>query len=65
MWDVETLGISSVHKNMQIVPIETLEAKIRNADVIDCEESITLQYEREVEDMMAGTGGLAVKYTVG
>lgn len=56
MWDVETLGISSVHKNMQIVPIETLEAKIRNADVIDCEESITLQYEREVEDMMAGTG---------
>lgn len=56
-WQVETLGISEVHKNAQIAQIETLEKKTINAQIIDREESITLQYEREVEEtILNGTG---------
>lgn len=58
IWDeVDTLPISEVHKNSQIVPIETLSEKIKNAHVIEREESITLQLEREIEnELLTNTG---------
>lgn len=55
--EVDTVPISEIHKNSQILQIETLYDKIKNAKVIELEESITLQLEREIEDeLLSNTG---------
>lgn len=55
--EVDTIPISEIHKNGQISQIETLYDKIKNANVIKLEESITLQLEREIEDeLLTNTG---------
>lgn len=56
-WDIETLGISELHKNAQILPLQPLKQLTINAHVIEGEESITLQYEQQIADsILAGTG---------
>lgn len=59
LWqDIDTLQISELHKNMQIAPIETLAEKIRNATILEVEESITLQLEREIDDALLKNTGV-------
>jgi hypothetical protein len=58
-WDnIDTIHISEKHANTQILPIETLQNKIRNAKTIDVEESITLQLEREIESQLLTNTGV-------
>ena len=55
--EVDTPQLSTLHKNAQISQIDSLALKIQNAKVIDCEESITLQLEMEVEnELLTNTG---------
>ena len=58
LWnEIETLKISELHKNTNIIQIETLAKRISNAKIIDIEESITLQLEREIEnELLTNTG---------
>lgn len=54
---VDTVGLSKLRSNPQILPIETLVSRIANAKVIDTEESVTLQMQQEMEDtLLSGTG---------
>lgn len=55
--EVDTIKLSSVHKNSQILQIESLSNRIKNAKNIEYEESITLQLEREIEnELLTNTG---------
>lgn len=57
-WDeIDENKLSEVHKNAQILPTETLQERIRNAQKIENCESITLQLERDIESQLfTGTG---------
>jgi len=55
---VDTMGISELHKNIQILPIEKLESRIASGKVIEQEESLTLQLEREIEDEFLASSGV-------
>lgn len=49
--------LSSLHKNKQILPIKTLEERIRAGKVIEASQSMTLQFERQIEnEMFTNTG---------
>ena len=55
--EVDKVPISEVHKNSQILPIESLSEKIKNAQEIEQQESITFQLEREIEnELLTNTG---------
>ena len=55
---VDTIGLSKLKTNPQIVPIDTLQSKIVNASVIDVEESITLQMQQEMEETLLSNSGV-------
>lgn len=55
--DIDELKLSELHKNNQILQIETFQSRIANGQKIENCESITLQLEREIESQLfTGTG---------
>lgn len=57
-WDeIDELHLSEVHKNNQILPIDTFQTRISQGQKIENYESITLQLERDIEgELFTGTG---------
>lgn len=55
--EIDDDKLSELHKNNQILPIETLQTRISNGQVIENCESITLQLERDIEnELFTNTG---------
>lgn len=57
-WDqVDTDHLSEQHKSKQVMPVDTLALHISRGQILEINESMTLQFERQIEDeMFTGTG---------
>lgn len=57
-WEqVDTDHLSEIHKNKGVLPIQTLKQRIADGHVIAMNESMTLQFERQIEnEMFTNTG---------
>ncbi len=55
--ELDSDHLSEIHKNKEILPILTLAERIKDANVLEMNESMTLQFERQIEDeMFTNTG---------
>lgn len=55
--EIDVDHLSKLHKNKQILTIETLHDRARNGQEILYNESLTLQFEQDINDeLLAGTG---------
>lgn len=59
LWDeVDTDKLSEVHKNKGILPIQTIDERVKAGNIIEINESMTLQFERQIEDAMFTNSGV-------
>lgn len=55
--DIDKDGLSELHKNNQILQVETYKSRCSQGNEIQYTESSTLQFEREIQDeLFTGTG---------
>ena len=57
-WEVDSDNLFITEKYKQVVPLETLELKIKNAHVLNLEESLTLQYSNDLEEQLFTNTGV-------
>lgn len=57
-WEkVDSDKLSSLHKNSQILPINSLAERVRNGHIIEANQSMTLQFEQQIEnELFTNTG---------
>lgn len=56
--DIDEVGLSTLHKNQQILPVESFQGRVQSGKVIENFESMTLQYERDIEEQLFTNTGV-------